>query len=201
MPFAGLLIALLLHATPAEPSFFLPVQNADRKSIASLRLTGIGKFGIPRKGRPEIPAHLHTGIDIARPGKNYGNEPVFAIAEGTVISTRHDGAYSQVIVAHELNALTFWTVYEHIAEIRVKPGDTVNPQKSFARFMNKAELDKYGWQFDHFHFEVLKHAPMKLAVDAKNPTRLYSSYTLICHSDSDLEKYFNEPIAFLKKGI
>jgi murein DD-endopeptidase MepM/ murein hydrolase activator NlpD len=201
MQIAGLIITLLLLAVPSKPSVFLPIQGSDRKSMQSLRLTDIGKFGLSRKERKTVPAHLHTGIDIMRPGNNYANEPIFVVADGTVISTRHDGPYAQVIVAHEIGTEKFWTVYEHIAEIRVKPGDTVNPQTPFARFMNRNELEKYGAQFDHFHFEVLKHPPMKLAPDAKNPRRFFSSYTLVCKNDSDLAKYFYDPIEFLKKRI
>jgi murein DD-endopeptidase MepM/ murein hydrolase activator NlpD len=199
MQYAALLIALLFLAP--KPSIYLPVNSGDRKSAESLKLTSIGKFGIARKARPDVPAHIHTGIDIVRPGANYTNEPIFAIADGTVISTRNDGAYAQIIIVHELNGPRFWTVYEHIAEIHVKPGDTVNPQMPIARFMNRNELNKYGWQFDHFHFEVLKYPPQKSAPDAKHPTRFYSSYTLVCRNDSDLAKYFYDPISFLKKAI
>jgi hypothetical protein len=105
------------------------------------------------------------------------------------------------MIAHEINGLKFWTVYEHIAGILVTPGDKVQPETPFARFMNKSELNKYGWQFNHFHFETLKHPPLKLTPDAKHPTRFYSSYTLTCQTGNDLSKYFYDPIGFLKKGI
>jgi murein DD-endopeptidase MepM/ murein hydrolase activator NlpD len=201
MHYTAMLIALLLSACPPGPSLYLPIQATNRQSVESIKLTAIGKFGLPRKERKEVPTHLHTGIDIARPGTNYTNEPIFAITTGTVMSTRTDGQYAEIIIAHELNGLKFWTAYEHIAGIVVKPGDIVNPKTPIARFMNKSELDKFGWQFDHFHFEVLKHPPQKAAPDTKHPTRFFNSYTLICKTDKDLAKYFYEPIAFLKKEM
>jgi hypothetical protein len=50
----------------------------------------------------------------------------------------------------------FWSLYEHIAGISVNTGDTVLPETPIARFMTKAEHNKHGWKFDHFHLEILK---------------------------------------------
>ncbi len=195
---SALVLTLLLLVEVPETSLYLPIKVADRKSIESVQLTDIGHYRIMRRERKGVPAHFHTGIDIMRPGANYESEPIFAIAPGTVISARYDGPFAQVIVAHENDGIKFWTVYEHIAEIRVKPNDKVDPQVPFARFMNKGELNQHGSQFDHFHFEVLKVAPLKLTPNARNPTRLYSSYTLLCQTAEDLEKYFYDPLDFLK---
>ncbi len=199
LPIAPLFL-LSIAFGPRDPLPLLPVQTENRRSMGSLRLTDIGQFGLPRKARKTVPAHLHTGIDIARPGTNYKDEPILPIADGVVISTRNDGPYAQVIIAHELNQTMFWTVYEHVAGIRVKPGDPVNPKTVIARFMNKDELNRFGWQFDHFHFELLKNPPMKLAPDKRTPTRHYASYTLICHTDAELQKYFYDPLILLKQG-
>lgn len=184
-----------------EDSYHLPINTNNRKSVKEIQLTAIGQFGLVRKARPSVREHFHTGIDIKRPGKNYDTEPVFPIAHGTVISKRDDGAYAQLILEHEVEGLQFWTVYEHIAGITVKAGQKVTPQKSIARFMNKEELDRYGWQFDHFHFEVLKVAPGKLKRDASKPERLYASYSLICYTQEELDKYFYHPLTFLKNKL
>ncbi|MBL7833447.1 MAG: M23 family metallopeptidase [Cyclobacteriaceae bacterium] len=178
---------------------FLPIRTDNRKAIGSVQLTEIGEFAVMRKERPKVPAHFHTGIDIKRPGKNYVDEPIFAVAEGTVISKRDDGPYAQLIIEHQTEKQKFWTVYEHIAGLRVSLHERVTPAKPIARFMNEVELNKYGWQFDHFHFEILKVAPIPVRVDPAKPQRLFNSYSLVCYSKSDLDKYFYDPLNFLRK--
>lgn len=189
---------MLLLCNLPDASFHSPINSANRKSIETIQLTNIGQFGLVRKSRPTVPEHFHTGIDIKRPGKNYESEPVFPIASGRIISKRDDGAYAQLIIEHEVNKTKFWTVYEHIAGIKVNVGQVVTSMEPIARFMNKAELDRYGWQFDHFHFEVLKVAPVKVTHDPAKPYRNFTSHSLICYTEQDLDKYFYHPLEFLK---
>ncbi len=196
MRFTSIIIIILLLNPLAQLSYRLPVKTIDRNSITTLALTEIGDFGLLRKERAGIPAHYHTGIDIKRPSKNYQNEPVFPIAVGIVISVRRDGPYAQVIIEHEVER-KLWTVYEHIAGITVNLYDSVSPDLPIARFMNKNELDAFGWQFDHFHFEILKIRPSKLMQRDSNPERLLSSYTLVCYSKEELNRKFYDPIEFL----
>lgn len=126
----------------------------------SLRLTRIGDFGLLRRSRPGIPAHLHTGVDIDRPSDNYNNEPVYPIASGIVISLCDDGPYAQIIIEHRTaGGDTVWSVYEHVAGILCNLGDTVTPSRPIARFMNRRELNRYGWQFDHLHLEMMRTPP------------------------------------------
>ena len=174
----------------------LPILTKGESSINDVHLTRIGQFGIWRNDRPGIPGHFHTGIDIMRPSNNYDNEPILSISKGIVISMRNDGPYAQLIIEHQINGKKFWTVYEHIAGINVSVNDTVEKGTPIARFMNKDELNQYGWQFDHFHFEVLKIKPIKLTVDPKRPERHYKSYSLSCYTIDDLNKYFYNPIEF-----
>jgi hypothetical protein len=183
-----------------EP-ILVPVNIKDRKDISKIQLTPIGTFGLVRKERKTVPSHLHTGIDIKRPTANYNNEPVFPLSEGKVISKRTDGPYAQVIIEHELNGRKFWTIYEHIAGIKVNVNDIVDPEKAIARFMNKAELNQYGWQFDHFHLEILKIKPMKLIPVKSHPDRFYNSYSLICFKKEDLDKYYYDPMDFISRNL
>lgn len=176
----------------------LPINCVDRFNLSEVQLTEIGTFGIARKAREGVPKHFHTGIDIKRPGSNYQFEPIFPIAEGIVISKRTDGPYAQLIVKHNLNGLQFWTLYEHIAGIMVSVGDDVSPHQPMARFMNTNELNRYGWQFNHFHLEVLKTRPIPLAPDSNHPERFFSSYSLICYSIEDLKKYYFDPMEFFR---
>lgn len=200
MSFKILLFFISFSIIPAS-SFFLPINSGNRKDVSLIQLTEIGKFGLIRKERKTVPSHLHTGIDFKRPSKNYENEPVFVIAEGKVISKRTDGPYAQLIVEHHIGNKIFWTVYEHIAGIMAKLNETVKPDKPIARFMNKTELNKYGWQFDHFHLEILKIKPMSIKAEKAHPERLFNSYTLICYKPSDLDKYYYNPITFLSENL
>jgi len=194
---AKFLLFIIIIFSVTGSDYSLPIDTSDRRCVNSLELTKIGEFGLLRKERPGVPAHYHTGIDIIRPTGNYQDEPIYPIYKGVVISKRQDGPYAQLIIEHE-NKDRFWTVYEHIAGIKVGLNDSVDPESPIARFMNKNELDRYGWQFDHFHFEVLKVQPVKLEQDNSKPERLFASYTLVCYTKQDLEKYFYDPVDFLR---
>ncbi len=198
---AGLLIAILLNGliNPNQESrVFLPIHTKDRHSLSQLELTSIGAFGVKRKARKDIPSHYHTGVDIKRPDGNYDNDPIYPIAKGIVISKRTDGPYAQLIIEHELDNKKFWSLYEHIAGVCVDINSDVQPEAPMARFMNKGELDRYGWQFDHFHLEIIKIKPTSLKPTFTNPDRFYNSYSLICYSVDELEKYFIDPIIFFQ---
>lgn len=179
----------------------LPINSANRTSISTIQLTDIGQFGVIRKAREGIPAHYHTGIDIKRPGNNFHNEPIFPISEGIVISKRTDGPYAQIIVEHSSSEVKFWSLYEHVAGISVEVGEHVSPHKPIARFMNKDELNKYGWQFNHFHLEILKLKPILLEPDSNHPNRHYGSYSLVCFTSQDLNKYYYNPLEFLFRNL
>jgi murein DD-endopeptidase MepM/ murein hydrolase activator NlpD len=201
-----ILLVILFHTFIVPPfvfgqsaEWFLPVSGEDRTTWKSAQFTQIGSYGLTRKARPGIPAHLHTGVDIKRPRPNYVDEPILPAASGTVKSVRDDGPFAQIIIEHTLpNGDLVWTVYEHIAGIMVTVGDIVSPHKPIARFMNKKELDKYGWQFDHVHFEVLKTRPRALRPTDKTPLRFLGTYSLECYTVSDLQKYYYDPILFME---
>ena len=195
------LFIILFHIFFPGSKIFLPLDLPNRHSIDNLKLTEIGNFGLLRKERKNIPAHLHTGIDIKRPHENYSDEPIFPIAKGMVLSKRTDGPYAQLIIEHDFNGKYFWTAYEHIADISVKAGDLVDPFMQIARFMNREELNKYGWQFDHFHFEIIKVKPQPLSSGPLHPERFYKSFTLECFSEQDLEKYFFDPLEFFRENL
>jgi hypothetical protein len=200
LPAIFLFIFIVPHALFGQSAdWLLPIAVENRTTWASVQLTHIGSYGLSRKARPGIPAHLHTGVDIKRPRKNYEDEPVLPAAQGTVISMRDDGPFAQIIIEHRLPyGDPVWTVYEHIAGIRVTVGDIVLPHETIARFMNRQELDRYGWQFDHVHFEVLKVRPAALKPTDKTPLRFFSTYSLSCYTASDLEKYYYDPISFME---
>ena len=199
MPFAIVppVFLFLLLGNPGEERLCSPVRTPDRFSPEQISLTSIGGFGLVRKARKSVPSHLHTGIDIRRPSPNYLDEPVYPIADGRVISRRDDGPFAQLILEHEIGGVKFWTLYEHLSGIIVEVNSVVGPEKPVGRFMNRDELNRYGWQFDHVHFEVLRVPPMPLRPGAATPTRFYSSYSLLCFTPAELAKYFYDPIEFL----
>ncbi|MDR1156503.1 MAG: M23 family metallopeptidase [Bacteroidales bacterium] len=191
-------ILACLIAVSLQSNVYLPFDPGSRRDVSKIRLTEIGEFGLKRKARPTVPAHYHTGIDIRRPGGNYDAEPVFAMAAGKVISKRTDGPYANLIIEHLIDRVKVWTLYEHIAGILVNAGEIVTPSTPIARFMNRDELNRYGWQFDHFHFEVLRVQPLKLQPTAKNPERFFNAYSLVCYNLDDLYRYYYSPVKFLE---
>lgn len=196
-----IVILFFLHQNHTNTKISLPVNTNNRTDVNSMQLTDIGAFALLRSARPEIPAHFHTGIDIKRPSDNYNNEPIFPIADGKVISKREDGPFAQLIIEHSVDNKKFWSVYEHIAGIIPALNDSVFTDFPIARFMNRNELNNYGWQFDHLHFEILKVKPVLIQVNPKNPQRLYNSYSLICYTRQQLSKYFYNPVEFLRQKI
>ncbi len=189
---------ILIITIVFQEQILLPICLEDRQDISKIHLTKIGQFGLIRKARPNIPEHYHTGIDIKRPNNNYESEPIFPIAKGRVISKRTDGPYANLIIEHEINGIKLWTLYEHIAGIKVDVADIVNPNTQIARFMNREELNLFGWQFDHFHLEIIKVKPIEIKPSQDHPERFFNSYTLICYSIDDLYKYYFDPIEFFE---
>lgn len=179
----------------------LPINAANRSSISELRLTEIGPFGLIRNARPNVRSHHHTGIDIMRPGLEYDQNPIFPIEKGIVISKRNDGPFAQLIVEHRTQSMIFWSVYEHVAEIRVNVNDIVNVDQPIARFMNRNELNIHGWQFDHFRLEILKVRPSPIKRNQSQPERHFNAYTLVCYSEEDLMKYYYNPLQFFNKYL
>jgi hypothetical protein len=194
-------LIVLFCAVLWQGDICLPCNPAHRYDVSQVKLTDIGQFGLKRKARPGIPEHYHTGIDIKRPGKRYDFEPIFPIAEGVVISKRTDGPYANLIIEHIIKGAKIWTLYEHIAEISVHTGDVVHPSVPIARFMNKEELNRHGWQFDHFHFELIKVRPLQIPPTAKTPERFFNAYTLTCYNLHDLNRYYEDPLQFFKRNL
>ncbi len=185
---------------PLASSWFLPVRTNHRQSWETIRLTDIGAFGEMRKARPSVPAHLHTGVDIMRPAPEKDNELVFPAAIGRVISVRNDGPFAQIIVAHVLtNGQKIWTAYEHVSGIIVNVGSTVNPSIPMARFMNRDELNRHGWQFNHIHFEILNRPPKPAKPGSRQPEHFYSTFNLDCFTSEDLDQTYYHPGKFLRQ--
>jgi hypothetical protein len=192
------------HAIAAGPPgdglgpFLLPIDAPDRGSFAGVRFTPIGAFGEPRVARAAAPAHLHAGLDFARPGKRDRESPVYPIARGEVISVRDDGPFGQIILAHpDAHRARLWSVYEHVGGLRVGLGDTASPERPMARFLDREALERHGRHFDHLHLEILRVAPRPLKPAPRTPFRRFGTYALECAAAEELMEKYQDPRRFL----
>lgn len=64
-------------------------------------------------------SRYHTGLDFAAPS----GTPIFAVANGVIVSTGYDGAYGNKTVQRLSDGSEIW--YCHQSAIGVSPGDTV----------------------------------------------------------------------------
>ncbi|MFH0920973.1 MAG: M23 family metallopeptidase [Fibrobacterota bacterium] len=176
--------------------WLLPVDVPDRKDTAAIRITPIGAFGNPRKARLGVPAHYHSGYDIARVGSVDADAPVFAASCGKVVSMREDGPFAQIILYHPDDHV--WTVYEHVSGILVHVGQDVTEKTPLARIMNRKELNRYGWHFNHLHFEVLRCEPRRMQSSAGLSERFYRTYGTECSTLMKLHEKYLDPLSFLK---
>lgn len=193
-------LALLLLCWGNKPErLSLPVKITHRTTLSENQLTSIGRYGILRKARPAVPAHYHTGIDLKRPSQNYSNEPVLAAGTGVIISVRNEGPYSQIVIQHSFApGDTLWTVYEHILGITCHVGQRVDAQSVIARFFTKNELNRYGWQFDHVHFEILRKKPLKIRSTLKQPEYYFKTFAINCFTINELHKRTINPMEYFK---
>jgi murein DD-endopeptidase MepM/ murein hydrolase activator NlpD len=195
------LLILLFISGPLLSQWYIPASYSDITEISNIKLTAIGHFGLLRKERPNVPAHYHTGIDIVRPKPNYYHEPIFPSLSGEVVSIIDDGPFSQIIVKHFYNGRNYWSVYEHLHVKLRNIGITVNPYDTLGYFFNIDELNRYGWQFDHFHFEINKIEPQLIKPTAKNPKRVYRTFAINCYTKEELDQRLENPLEFLRGRI
>lgn len=86
---------------------------------------------------------MHKGIDIDLET----GQPVYAAFEGKVRFARYNKSYGNVIIIRHPNGLE--TYYAHLSEIRVKPGDYVQPGTIIGLGGNTGRS-----RGDHLHFEM-----------------------------------------------
>ncbi len=189
-------IFLILYINIYCIKFYLPINVENRKIFKQSYLTNVGDFGIWRKPYNGLKGHYHTGIDFKNPGKSVGDlQPIFACAEGKVISIYSHGPSSTIIISHNLGNKYVYSVYTHVSNIVVLPGDTVDHYTVIASFIDKPHLDTWGEYLNHLHFEILKIRP-KYAGKYKGYDT-YSSYSVSCFTKRDLfEKFYNPEIFF-----
>ena len=95
-----------------------------------------GSFGFVRTpirlGQDVVLTKFHEGVDIAPVNRDKAGNPldlVNAVSEGTVVHASNVAGRSNygkyVVVEHRCEGDTFYSVYAHLAEVKVQPGDPV----------------------------------------------------------------------------
>lgn len=95
---------------------------------------------------------LHTGIDFATP--HYCD--ILAAQTGTVILSEENGGFGNcVILEHDLNGVTMYTLYAHLSEILVKRGDFVVMGQMIGKEGGSDYDPGHGTSTGHhLHFEI-----------------------------------------------
>jgi uncharacterized protein YgiM (DUF1202 family) len=92
----------------------------------------------------------HHGIDIAEPG----NHPIFAAASGSVSESRRSDSYGEVIkIVHNINGVTWETVYAHMrsGSRKFNLGDSVKQGQTIGMMGSTGQSTG-----QHLHFELHK---------------------------------------------
>lgn len=185
----GFFIAVSGYAAEACPiahDWKLPFKTSPRKSLSSIRWTRNGEFMAWRV------RHLHTGIDLTNSVGGPGEE-VYAASAGKVVSIYAKEPYLSVMIQHRLSSgQTVWTVYVHVTNVMVRPGDVVGENTVIALLMNESQLNRYGWEFNHLHFEILKYPRI-------NKEGKHLSFSTKCKTENQVRSHFYNPITFLQR--
>jgi murein DD-endopeptidase MepM/ murein hydrolase activator NlpD len=96
----------------------------------------------PLNGRPSF----HSGIDIGA----HENDPVYATADGTVISAGSDSAHGNNVIISHGQGLKTW--YMHLNKILVSEGDSVQKGQKIGLVGSTGRSTG-----PHLHYEVIKN--------------------------------------------
>ena len=122
-----------------------------------------GAFGFvrgpQRLGGEVVYTSLHEGIDIAPVRRDAAGNPldeILASAGGLVVHTSREAGASNygryVVIEHQLDGSRFYTLYAHLSEIAVQPGQRVTQGQKIARMgFTGAGIDR---ERAHLHFEI-----------------------------------------------
>lgn len=165
--------------------FYSPFNDSRRNSFASIERRLVGSYGEYRKSYK--PGHLHAGIDLEG---SFG-EVVYAIGRGQVYMVFREFPHQTVIVKHQLpeDKLLF-SVYTHVEEVKVVPGDWVDEQTPLARLFDEKELERANFGTpNHLHLEIRK--------SIQDGGR--ASYASM--SRQELNKFCMDPMEFFKAHL
>jgi murein DD-endopeptidase MepM/ murein hydrolase activator NlpD len=107
--------------------------------------TVTSSFGYRRDPFTQSPS-FHSGIDFGA----RENDPVYAAADGTIITTGSDNAHGNNIVVQHLNGIRTW--YMHLNKINVRVGDSVGKGEIIGLVGSTGRSTG-----PHLHYEVIKN--------------------------------------------
>lgn len=111
---------------------------------------------------------FHNGIDLAA----VKGTPVVAAASGQVIVARNYGAYgNHIMMSHQINGVTYITVYAHLDRINVVKGQTVTKGTAIGAVGNTG--NSFG---NHLHFEVHRNSYVYSSSSAANSINPYTMF-------------------------
>lgn len=196
--FTCCLIAYLIFADiksssqPLATDWKLPLNTSDRKDWSTLSFEPDAHFKALRAPFGPVKLHYHTGVDLQNSHPQRPAEPVYAIAPGIVIAIDDPLPQRRITIEHTLpDGSTVWSIYVHISNEQVAVGDIVDTETVIGYLMSQAELQIYGREFDHVHLEIMKQMPEEAA-------EYHQRKTFTCYSESEVDEYFFNPVAFLK---
>ncbi len=175
-----------IHAEGLEPStsFFVPFQDDARDAYSTFRKRCVGYYGDYRRTR--VAGHRHAGVDM----KGKAGEAVHAVGNGRVAYRYWPFPNETVVVLHQLpDGEKIYSVYTHIVDIRVNPGDPVDRNTVIGRLFNEVERKRARFSFPHLHLEIRKNM--------EDMGR--ASFTSM--SKAALDKYCIDPNVFFKDRL
>ena len=172
------------HAESSDPicnAFFTPFHEKERELYRTFLKRCVASYGDYRSS--EVVGHRHAGVDL----KGKMAELVYAVGIGRVAYRYWIFPNETVAISHRLpDGETVYSIYTHIRDIQVKPGDPVHEGTVIGRLFNREEMRKAQFAHPHLHFEIRK----KMDDFGK------ASFTSM--SKKDLDEYCIDPKIFFK---
>lgn len=91
-------------------------------------------------------SEMHNGVDMAGPA----GTPMFAVANGRVLTINHYGSNNGIVIEHHVNGKTFttWYLHSYAEDILVQPGDEVKAGQQISSVGSAGQSTGA-----HLHFE------------------------------------------------
>lgn len=138
--FALLGLTLILQACASGKHSQQQVEVPSGWPVAPAKVVVTAEFGAPRG------SSRHEGIDLAAPA----GTPVWATADGRVVSAGKDGRYGKTVVIDHGSG--FRTRYAHLKKIETKRGKRVERGDTIGRVGKSGNASGA-----HLHYEVLRN--------------------------------------------
>lgn len=146
---------------PTNPIQWLEDEAVSRTNTlsAQMKISGVrDPFITPTQGRLSSPYGIrtnptaagyefHTGIDLANPSGTPIVATAYAMVDRVVHGTTGYGKY--IVLRHDMNGMTFYSLYGHLSRIDVQPGQRVNKGQQIGAMGSTGRSTG-----PHLHFEI-----------------------------------------------